>query len=605
MGKETKNEKSILKSKLFLKIFGIPYFLWFILSIFGLISSDKKRAITFEEFIIADIFIFLIWFVISYIFCERKERIKNKNKESILRSKFFLKLFGIPSICMFFFVIIRMFLPNEPLKETITWTELFKGFLSTVFFWFVISFVISIIVNEFKKNKSKTKKEKEIQYISKQEEKIVAKPEKLKEETKKETKKKANGKCLYTCESKVDSYEYGKMAKYFPQMYWSYVIIGTIKNLIITSILTIFYSYPVITITWFVGYQICLMIIYKLRLEHYAEKSFNSMQKKGKYDYDFHTEFYDDYFIRQGEIETLKINYNDIDCSIETDTNFYLRFSKKNKIIIIQKELCTLELINFIRSKFKNLENHLGDSSKLKGAKKYHNPDFIRKFMIILFIITIASLWGALWSMSLVNEINPQHGFSFVKNSWVFWCWLPIPILSIVLGYKYKNVGFKCTKNIVGGFIIGFLLLVYGSFSFFPTFSEDYSKIDAYRNIIDANLPNNGELEIYSPNTYFEEGKTNYTIINAYYDNIDVSKLVESIENSSNWILSKEIKSELKILIPSLLTTDDDAYYSIYNKTTNKYNTLPETEGNYEIYTMKYDKSNKTLEIHKFNYSYK
>lgn len=524
-------KESILRSKFFLKLFGIPYSLWFVLSILCLISNDKKRAVTLEEFIIADIFIFLIWFVIS--------------------------------------------------------------------------FVISVIVNEFKKNKSKPKKEKEIQYISKQEEKIVAKPEKLKEETKKETKKKENGKCLYTCESKVDSYEYGRMAKYFPQMYWSYVILGTIKNVIITSILTIFYSYPVITITWFVGYQICLMIIYKLRLEHYAEKSFNSMQKKGKYDYDFHTEFYDDYFIRQGEIETLKINYNDIDCSIETDTNFYLRFSKKNRIIIIQKELCTLELINFIRSKFKNLENHFGDSSKLKSAKKYHNPDFTRKFMIILFIITIASLWGALWSLSLVDKINPHHGFSFVKNFWVFWCWLPIPVLSIILGYKYKNVGFKCTKNIVGGFIIGFLLLVYGSFSLTSTFSEDYSKIDAYRNIIDANLPNNGELEIYSPNTYFEEGKTNYTIINAYYDNIDVSNLESSIENSNNWILSKEMKSELKILIPSLLTTDDDAYYSIYNKTTNKYNTLPEIEGIYEIYTMKYDKSNKTLEIHKFNYSYK
>ena len=225
--------------------------------------------------------------------------------------------------------------------------------------------------------------------------------------------------------------------------------------------------------------------------------------------------------------------------------------------------------------------------------------------MIILFIITICSLWGALWSITLVNKINPQHGFNFTKNTWVFWCFLPIPILSIILGFKYNKSGLKCTKNIVGGFIIGFLLLIYGSFSLFPTFEEEYSKINSYKSIIDASLPNNGELEIQEWGTYFDEDKTNYTIINAYYDKEDVTNLVNSIENNNNWILSKEIKSELKILIPSELRSDNDAYYSIYNKTTEQYNTLPETTGNYEIYAMKYDESDKHLEIHTFNYFYK
>lgn len=84
-----------------------------------------------------------------------------------------------------------------------------------------------------------------------------------------------------------------------------------------------------------------------------------------------------------------------------------------------------------------------------------------------------------------------------------------------------------------------------------------------------------------------------------------MNDLVNSIENSNNWILSKEIKSELKILIPSQLKSDFDAYYSIYNKTTNEYNTLPTIAGKYEIYAMKYDKSDKHLEIHKFDYNYK
>ena len=37
---------------------------------------------------------------------------------------------------------------------------------------------------------------------------------------------------------------------------------------------------------------------------------------------------------------------------------------------------------------------------------------------------------GALWSYSLIDELNPQHAFNFLKNTWIFWCWLPIPIAS-------------------------------------------------------------------------------------------------------------------------------------------------------------------------------
>ena len=141
----------------------------------------------------------------------------------------------------------------------------------------------------------------------------------------------------------------------------------------------------------------------------------------------------------------------------------------------------------------------------------------------------------------------------------------------------------KCTKNIVGGFIIGFLLLVYGSFSLFPTFSQDYNKINSYKNIIDAKLPDDGELEIQNYETYFDEDKTNYKVINVYYDKEDVSKLENSIEESNNWILSTKLKSELKILLPTQFRSSDNVYYSIYNKTTNEYNTIPNESGEYDI----------------------
>lgn len=420
--------------------------------------------------------------------------------------------------------------------------------------------------------------------------------------------KEKKNRCLYKCESITDGYEYSKMAKYFPKrIYWVYVKLVTLLNFVITGFISLLFKNWIISLIFFVLLEIYIFIYYKTCLESVTERFQNNRIKKGLAEASGENEFYEDYIIINHKKSSVTINYSEISRCVETDTNFYLEYPNKNLIIIIQKNKCDLELINFIRSKFKNLENNLGDSSNFKGVDNFKNTDntlSISYFMTFLFILTIGSLWGALWSYSLIDELNPQHAFNFLKNTWIFWCWLPIPITSIVLGYKYKNKGINCTKNIVGGFIIVFLLLIYGSFCLMPTFNEDYSKINDYKNYIDANIPSSGELEIHYWGNYFDDDKKEYSIINVYYDKEDVSDLVSSIENSKNWILSTKIKSELKILLPSQFRAKEDLYYSVYNKTINEYNTIPNESGVYEIYAMKYDKTKKELTIHKYKLMY-
>lgn len=420
--------------------------------------------------------------------------------------------------------------------------------------------------------------------------------------------KEKKNRCLYKCESITDGYEYSKMAKYFPKrIYWVYVKLVTLLNFVITGFISLLFKNWIISLIFFVLLEIYIFIYYKTCLESVTERFQNNRIKKGLAEASGENEFYEDYIIINHKKSSVTINYSEISRCVETDTNFYLEYPNKNLIIIIQKNKCDLELINFIRSKFKNLENNLGDSSNFKGVDNFKNTDntlSISYFMTFLFILTIGTLWGALWSYSLIDELNPQHAFNFLKNTWIFWCWLPIPITSIVLGYKYKNKGINCTKNIVGGFIIVFLLLIYGSFCLMPTFNEDYSKINDYKNYIDANIPSSGELEIHYWGNYFDDDKKEYSIINVYYDKEDVSDLVSSIENSKNWILSTKIKSELKILLPSQFRAKEDLYYSVYNKTINEYNTIPNESGVYEIYAMRYDKTKKELTIHKYKLMY-
>lgn len=408
--------------------------------------------------------------------------------------------------------------------------------------------------------------------------------------------------CLFSCKSKIDAYEYKKMVKYFPEIYWSYVLKVSVLNILFYSL---FLENLIETLICFSIFEILIMFVFKIRLGNMAERTFNTLNKKNNIDPEIDNEFYEDYFIRKSDSVAYKINYSDIDKFVENNTNFYLRDKRNRFIIILQKNECDLELIEFISNKFNNIKKRLIDKQSYKEIKKYKHPKLIKYALIILFIITIASLVGALYVLSLVNELIPRYGSDFAKNSWVFWCFLPISILSIILGYKFKKAGFKCNKNIIGGYIISFLLLIYGSFSLFPSNFKDYHKIDKYRPIVGVKLPDNGKLEIIKWQSTLEDDKKEHVEMNVYYDKENVSDLVDSIKNSNNWILGKEIKSELKIFLSSGPWLTDNDYFSIYNKTLDEYNTLPNKPGNYEIFAMKYNVRDKLLEIDSFKYNYK
>ena len=333
-----------------------------------------------------------------------------------------------------------------------------------------------------------------------------------------------------------------------------------------------------------------------MRIGHYTERLYNHNKKKGLIeDSTIYTKFYDNYFTRQKKNRVLKFNYEDIYSFIETETNFYLKTKNNDITIIIQKNRCSSELIEFIRERFKNIKNNIEDNS---------NNSSIENLLTILFIATICCIWLSTWSISFINKINPQHGLNIIKNNWIAWCFLPIPIASILLGFKYYDKGYKCAKNIIAGLIMGFILISLGGLCLIPTYSEDYKKINDYKDYIDANIPNNGELEIKKLYKYIDNDKTEYVIINAYYDKENTEELLNSINKSENWIQSTKIKSNHKFLLPMEFKIKEDVYYSIYNKTTGEYNTIPNESGNYEIYAMYYDESLKQLTIHSYKYSY-
>ena len=397
---------------------------------------------------------------------------------------------------------------------------------------------------------------------------------------------KKEDKVLYTCESIVDGYEYKKMAKYFPKrMYWVFVIRGTILNIIITALIALISQSWIVTLIFFVVYEIYLLIFYKIRLESVAEKAFNARVKKKVIATKFETEFYDEYLIRKSDNISITINYSEIDKVIENDTNFYLEYPKMNSILIFQKNDMDNELISFIRKKFENIDNKLGDKIKFKNPEKIKNPETIEKLLTVLFVITLLCIYGANFAITKVLEINNTD--DTLKYIWITWLFLPIPIASIILGYKYKKRGIRCTKNIVAGFIVGALLLIYGLFYVIP-FDDIIPNFDNTIVVVKKNKGHSNEFDkylvrdgitIYLANNirdvYYEQDKTNYKlkdyIMGMWQSTEDgIKHLTDHLDNTDTLKdggtkIYKSSKYNITIITCNTINGNNDIYIGDYN----------------------------------------
>ncbi len=81
---------------------------------------------------------------------------------------------------------------------------------------------------------------------------------------------------------------------------------------------------------------------------------------------------------------------------------------------------------------------------------------------VILFVLSLASIWIALILVSYISSKN----LLFLENMWIFFLLTPLPISSAVLGFVSKRKEYPYKKNIIAGVIMTVLLCIYGSFVF-------------------------------------------------------------------------------------------------------------------------------------------
>lgn len=242
---------------------------------------------------------------------------------------------------------------------------------------------------------------------------------------------------------------------------------------------------------------------------------------------------------------------------------------------------------------------------QIKLKNRWNDYNIKKNILLLLFWLSIIGWFIGLKLSAFISDItNDLTGFKYM---WILFLMLPIPILSVVLGKKYKKIGYHCKKNIIGGVIMILLYIMSGWSTIFyisqkDKLLDDYTYLTTLEEKINFDFPDDGNILTNKLTTITTSTYQILAISDVTFNNQEeIKELEESINNSEIWTNSNS--SYLQIIKPSFFITEynPNTYYSIYIEDLNTFNTVPNKTGNYKTYYLSYNKENKKLDIYEYN----
>ena len=201
----------------------------------------------------------------------------------------------------------------------------------------------------------------------------------------------------------------------------------------------------------------------------------------------------------------------------------------------------------------------------------------------ILFWTTLISPIVSFSLASMIGEANIFGVAGIIRYSWVMLLFIPIGILSILIGFKLKNSTQKYKKNFIVSFICLPLLIIFGSYRFIfnSAVSYDVNEVLIIEEKINFEIPDDikvatNKLDLYNI-SYLK-------IINSE------SKDMFEQEIGNNQLWQKELKPEIKSLLPLDIQYESEIFecFVFFNVTSNEYNISP-LSGENECIFIAYD----------------
>ena len=239
---------------------------------------------------------------------------------------------------------------------------------------------------------------------------------------------------------------------------------------------------------------------------------------------------------------------------------------------------------------------------KIKDRK-----DKIRIRMIALFVFTLLFSYFVFVFMAAVPNMMGIPFFMAPEYYWYFYLFLPVPLLSLILGIKYKKQGIKCQKNIVVGCIFIILFLLFGrlSLDFYLNCKATYQDIAHFQDIIGIEIPSSGKYRQLPFDTV--DTKDGGIYVAKFKDDKQTKEFEQQLIQNKNWILSRDysfsMRDSLPIPLASELSLSEDTYCLTYFEKVNLYNTLPTELGDYQVSTCVYHIKNHYLMCGEYTYS--
>ena len=400
----------------------------------------------------------------------------------------------------------------------------------------------------------------------------------------------------------IDEKELRKLIKESPKsyskVYRSYFIIFIIIDFFISASVYNAYGFTRGLVTFIILFLIFYIFFFFGKETILLDSLLKREKIKKSFEINNKYNFYKTYFTFESKSTIRDVKYSEVSNLIETDTNFYIEAERNS--FIIKKNECNLETVMFIRNTFKDVvDNRLGKEEYISLKDNTSIKRFIKnrdKLLFVLFILTIVVYLISGYFVDYIIKVNHLYFDSYYKAYIYNLLFLPIPILSFLLGIKFYRRGYKCVKNIVAGILVSlFLIFPLINISIINKYHDNsnYSELDKYKENINVTLPSHGGIIDMTSKESKYNIESDYII---YYTNEDTSYLDSQISTSDNWINYTDIK---ELDIPKSLTYTDAC---LFNKTSNEYNIVPNSVGEYEMYLMLYHRQAKTFELIVYKY---
>ncbi len=206
----------------------------------------------------------------------------------------------------------------------------------------------------------------------------------------------------------------------------------------------------------------------------------------------------------------------------------------------------------------------------------------------IVFGVTLLSPIISFSLASLIGEADAFGVAGIIRYSWIMWIFIPVGVLSLVIGVKFRKSNPMYKKNIIISFICLPLLLLFGSYRFvFNNVSYDVEDVYAVETKAKIDIPEKIKV---ATNTFDSYSLSYVRIIN--------KEEATSFKNEilTNQLWENQLNTEIKKLLPEnvqyeLLSFD---YFLFYNLTTDSYN-IPPLYGDFEFVFISYDYESQRL----------